>query len=255
MSEEDRLSPLGVGVARHHGSDMLRGSGPQRPREPIQRLQHLGAGLPHVEAEVGRHLVVAAAAGVELAAQRADSLCEQALDRHVHVLALLGQGRAALQRRGDPLQAGVDRGRLRRAEDARRAQRPRVGSAAGDVLTPEALVEGQRTKEPVDHRIRFLRQPAAARCRAQAFSFAARLASTSQGRPAIWAAGPQSCWLKLRLWSPRISGKNSAWSLRRDVMSTLPWKRSASMVPLTCFWVTAMKPSRADLSGLNQAPW
>src|SRR5207245_5899578 len=103
-------------------------------------------------------------------------------------------------------QSGCEGGSFLRAEHAGGGERPRVGPAALQVLTPQPLVERERTKEPVHHRIRFLGQPPPARGGAQGFSFAARLESTSQGRPAICAAGPQSCWLKLRLCSPRISG-------------------------------------------------
>ena len=77
---------------------------------------------------VGGDLVVARAAGVELAGQRPDLVPEQPLDRHVDVLvgvleleAVLGHARA------DPVEPGVDLRQLVRVEDADPRQPTGVG--------------------------------------------------------------------------------------------------------------------------------
>ena len=69
--------------------------------------------LAHVERQVGGHLVVAGAAGVELAAQRADELGQPALDRHVDVL-VAGSERelVALELGRDQVEAAAQLGEL-----------------------------------------------------------------------------------------------------------------------------------------------
>ena len=109
------------------------------------------------EAQVERHLVVAAAAGVQLAADRADQLGQPALDRHVDVLV---GGREA-ERAGVELLLDLARGRassllaLGGGEDAARA--PACGtcaSAAGDVVAGRGAVDGERGGELLDDRRR-----------------------------------------------------------------------------------------------------
>ena len=76
---------------------------------------------------VGGDLVVARAAGVELAGQRPDLLAEQALDRHVDVLVGLLEFEAALADPGpDPVEPGVDLLQLLGVEDADLAAAPRA---------------------------------------------------------------------------------------------------------------------------------
>src|SRR5207237_143694 len=84
-----------------------------------------------------------------------------------------------------------------------------VGTTTGDVLAIEPAVNVERSRELVDQGIRLFTKSPAPGLLAQWATFAFRLASTSQGKPPICAAGPHSCWLKLRLCRPRISGKNS----------------------------------------------
>ena len=85
----------------------------------------------------------------------------------------------------------------------------RPGATAGDVVADKPAVDVERSREPLDQRIRLFAEAPTPGLVAQCETFDIRLARTSQGSPAIWAAGPHSCWLKLRLCRPRISGKNS----------------------------------------------
>ena len=98
-----------------------------------------------VQAHVGDHLVVAAAAGVQPGAGVADELRQPALDRHVHVLVGVGRDEGAgLDLAADGGEAVLDGLELVRAEDAGAAQRPGVRHRALDVLGPKAPVERQR---------------------------------------------------------------------------------------------------------------
>ena len=61
----DRLGPLQVGVARHDVAGALFGLAAERLDQLAELLLQPGAGLPQIEPDVQRHLVVAAAAGVK----------------------------------------------------------------------------------------------------------------------------------------------------------------------------------------------
>jgi hypothetical protein len=104
--------------------------------------------------EVGRHLVVARAAGVELAADGAGDLGEPALHRHVDVLVgrLIGE-RVALELSLDGIESGEDLLELRGVEDAGAEQGLRVGPRPLDVVGGEPAVERQRGVELPEGRI------------------------------------------------------------------------------------------------------
>src|SRR5206468_13021261 len=86
MGEENGLGALGVRVARRDGAPVARREGDERLLEPPDRAVERVALGAQPEAKVERHLVVAAAAGVQLAAERPEELHEPPLDRHVDVL-------------------------------------------------------------------------------------------------------------------------------------------------------------------------
>ena len=90
---------------------------------------------------------------------------------------------------------------------AKAVEEGRIAGAAIDVFTKEPAVEPERSRELVDQGIRLFAKSSAPGLLTQCETFDIRLASTSHGRPPICAAGPHNCWLKLRLCSPRISGK------------------------------------------------
>ena len=72
-------------------------------------------------------------------------------------------------------------------------QRLRVGPAARDVFPEKSAIDRQRPCEAVDQRVRFFLEAPTPGLLAQCVTFAIRLARPSQDKPAIWAAGPQSC--------------------------------------------------------------
>ena len=114
----------------------------------LQRLEP-GIGLvdrvAHPQAEVGRHLVVAAARGVQAPGHRADQLGEAALDGHVDVLERPVLGHAvALVLGGDLVEPVLDRLRILGRNHPAGAEHRGVRLARGDVLPPQRLVERDR---------------------------------------------------------------------------------------------------------------
>jgi len=104
--------------------------------------------VAQVEADVGGHLVVARAAGVQFLAHVADALGQARLDVHVHVLEGGGPGElAALDLAADGFQALDDLPALVFGEHAHVGEHARMGDGAGDVVPVETLVEAHRGGE------------------------------------------------------------------------------------------------------------
>ena len=220
MREQHRLSSLGVGVAGHNRLDLFSGPADQGGLQRCYRSEEVGTGRLDVEAEVEGDLVIPASAGVEFAAQGPEFFDQALLDKHVNVfgdrnphpaLPQRGRGRERVIRKVGfyGSQGSVDLRLLIAREDTDANQGLCVGPAAGDVLVEKPAIDRQRPREAIDERVRLFLEAPAPGLLAQWLTFAIRLASTSQDNPAICAAGPQSCWLKLRLCKPRISGKNN----------------------------------------------
>src|SRR5690606_17635166 len=104
--------------------------------------------VPQPEADVGGHLIVAGAPGVELLAGDADAVGEPCLDVHVHVLEGLGPGEVTGLDGGlDLAEPGDDAVQLLGAQHAHFGQHAGVGQGAANVLAVEALVEIHRGGE------------------------------------------------------------------------------------------------------------
>ena len=109
------------------------------------------------EPEVGRDLVVAAAAGVELAADVADPLDERPLDVHVDVFELVAElESAAGDLVVDLLEAGHDLVSLVVGQDADLGEHVGVGDRAADVLRIEPAIEAHAFGELLDTAVRRL---------------------------------------------------------------------------------------------------
>ena len=154
MTEVDRLGPLQVGVAGHRPVAMALGQLEQalhRRRRQVDRLQRM-----HLDdhRHVGRDLIVARAAGVQLAGERADLLAEQPLDRHVDVLV----GGVELEAVGadplsDPVEAGDHLLQLGPVEDADPLQRSGVRLGLIEVVDGQRPVELERAVDAPEARV------------------------------------------------------------------------------------------------------
>ena len=86
MAEGDRLCALKMREAGHHRVGMrlrlFRERRLQRVKLAVDRVDR----VPHIEAEIGRHLVVPRARGVKPPGRLADDLLQPRLHVHVDVL-------------------------------------------------------------------------------------------------------------------------------------------------------------------------
>ena len=147
MRDQYGFGSLQVGVGRHHRITRRLRLDRECPR-PVGEMAGDGrALLPHVEAEVGRNLLVAAAAGVQLETKIADTRHQLQLDKVVNVFRL----GAAVNVAGRTLRVFVANG-VQRAhdlfqflggEDARGRDGARVGFAGSHFLGKQLPVKYQ----------------------------------------------------------------------------------------------------------------
>ena len=141
VAEHDRLGALEVGVAGQHevavGPRPLHQHGLQAGGAALE----VGGGVHRPQAERGRDLVVARAAGVHALADLARAGPQLALDQRVHVLVVrVGLHRHGLQGRGDGLGVG-------RRHDALAGEHAHVRLRRADVVGQQPPVDGQRRRE------------------------------------------------------------------------------------------------------------
>ena len=178
MAERHHLRALQVRVAgEQRGRVRARLPAERQPRA-IDRRHDLDRRAPRVEAQVGRHLIVAAARGVQPPRRLADDLDEAALHVHVDVFqrrierALAGGD--LLGHLVEPVDDGLGVGRR---DQLRRGQHPRVGLAAAHVVAQEPAIEVNRRVERRRrrvHRPREARTTPAARLTARHFPLISR---------------------------------------------------------------------------------
>jgi hypothetical protein len=142
VGQAHRLGALAVRVPGQERVDVDLRLAQQRLGEPAQQPALGRRPLAQVQQDVGDHLVVAAAGGVQAPAGVADELGQSPLDRCVDVLVGLAEGEVAAaqlvldarETRGDGV--GVVAG-----DDPLRRQHPGVGARGREVLGPQAAVE------------------------------------------------------------------------------------------------------------------
>jgi hypothetical protein len=145
VAERHRLRDLKVGEAGHDAAGMFVGAREQRGLQRLQSAVDALARGADPEAEVGRDLVVARTRGVEAPGGLADDVLEPRFHRHVDILEREVYGHAvARELFGDLREAGVDRRGVGGGDNALRAEHRRVRAARGDILFPQALVDGDR---------------------------------------------------------------------------------------------------------------
>jgi hypothetical protein len=86
VAESDRLRDLQVGEARHHGAGVLLGEIDQRGLAGLDAGHDAVDRVAQVEADVGRHLVVARTPGMQPLAGVADFRGQRGLDVEMDVL-------------------------------------------------------------------------------------------------------------------------------------------------------------------------
>ena len=95
VAQRDRLRGLQVGEAGHDAGSMFARTGNQRDLQCLEAGIHPVAGIAHPQAEIGRHLIVAAARRVQPACRRADQFGKAAFGGHVNVFKVPVLGHAA----------------------------------------------------------------------------------------------------------------------------------------------------------------
>ena len=142
MSQGHRLRRLQMRESGHDAIGMLFGSADQRGKQGIDTRNGALHGAAHPHAEIGRHLIVAAAGRVQAPGSGADDLGQAGFGGHVDVLEvpILGYAVAFIFGR-DLLQAFIDRLRVSLAHNALLGQHGHMRPASRDILAPERLVE------------------------------------------------------------------------------------------------------------------
>ena len=160
MGQQHGLGPLQVGVA---GQVHVGGVGGPLGQRLLQRhdvVGHPHEGAPAPQAQVGRHLVVAAAPGVQLGPDVAGQLGDPALDGRVDVLVAGGVDEdAGGELLLDQIERIDERAHLAVAQDSDLAQPLHVGARADQVVEGQDLVVGQAHGE-VGHGVGHTRRDA-----------------------------------------------------------------------------------------------
>ena len=148
VGRQDRLGPLQVRVAGQDQVAVPLGRGDEGPLQvgepPVDPVE----GVADPELDVGADLVVAAAAGVQLAADVAEAVDQRGLDVRVDVLALEHEREAPLLDLGpDIRQAPHNLLAFLGGEQSDLGEHPGVRDRAPDVVLEEPTVKGDRLRE------------------------------------------------------------------------------------------------------------
>ena len=148
VGEQDRLGRLEVGRSGQDGVAVALGQPDERPLEIDDRAVEPVDRPAQPEAQVGRDLVVARPAGVELAGQRADPGRQRRLEVEVDVLELGVPGeRPGLDLGAQPVEPGDERRDLVVGQQPGPAEPVDVGDRAGQVVERERRVDLDRAGE------------------------------------------------------------------------------------------------------------
>ncbi|VVT11762.1 conserved hypothetical protein [Erythrobacter sp. EC-HK427] len=145
MAQRHRLRGLQMGEARHDAARVLLRPRHQRALQSGEALQQRIHRIAHPQAEIGRHLVVAAARRVQTTRCRADQFGEPRFGGHVDVfqIPVFGNPVTRVFVR-NLLQPGDDRLRIGVAHDIAGRQHGDMGAACRYILFPQAFIEGDR---------------------------------------------------------------------------------------------------------------
>ena len=154
MTKGDGLGALQVGVAGHDSGDILRGL----PADDLDELHDVSlqgvAVVPQGQADIQRHLIVAAAAGVQALACIADAGGQGLLHKGMHILGVgVDLQRTACQIVGNGGQPTEDILAVLFGDDALLGQHGGVDPAAAHILRDHPLVKADGGVEIIDARI------------------------------------------------------------------------------------------------------
>ncbi len=141
VTQRHRLGGLQMGEARHQVARVLFSPVQQGGLQGLQLGDGAIAGVAHPEAEIQRHLIVAAARRVQTARGFADQFIQSSLHIHVDVLELVAEGECPVHDLGfDGVQAAQDGVSVSLLNDPLLGQHPAMGARSGQILTPQTLI-------------------------------------------------------------------------------------------------------------------
>uniref|UniRef100_A0A0N4ZJJ8 Transcriptional regulator n=1 Tax=Parastrongyloides trichosuri TaxID=131310 RepID=A0A0N4ZJJ8_PARTI len=142
MAEGHRLCGLQMGEARHNCCRVLFCTVQQGALQILQLRHGAVAGVAHPQAEVRRHLIIAAARGVQAPRRLADQLGQAGLDVHVDVFIGVAEGEGPVPDLAlDDVQPAQDGLGVRRRDDPLFLQHATMGPRTGQVLRPQAFID------------------------------------------------------------------------------------------------------------------
>lgn len=151
---QHRDGDLAVGVGGHGDLTVALAEHVRRREHALQPALDGRDRLPGPQLEIGRDLIVATAAGVQLVGHVPEGAAEVGLDRHVHVLLVVGQHhRAGGDLRGQRGERGDQRVGLLRGQQPGDPEPLDVGDAASAVLLEQASIDRERARPRQEFRI------------------------------------------------------------------------------------------------------
>ena len=161
VGQQDGLGSLQMGVARNHHVDVGLGQADEDPLQAGQQAEDVSQRIAQVHAHVEGHLVVAAAAGVDLLGRLSHDFEQPRFDVHVNVLELVVEPETGgFDFPSNPVQPLHEDFGVRFGDDAGLGQHSAVGDAAFDVIAVEPLVDLNRGGESFDDLGRLLAESA-----------------------------------------------------------------------------------------------
>ncbi|MNN39819.1 hypothetical protein D3C81_1538710 [compost metagenome] len=131
-----------MGEAGHQVARVLLGPVQQDALQRLQLFDGAVAGVAHPQAEVRRHLIIAAARRVQTPRRLADQLRQAGLDVHVDVFIGVAEGEGPVPDLGlDDVQSAQDGVRVALLDNALLGQHAAMRPRPGQVLRPQAFVD------------------------------------------------------------------------------------------------------------------
>ncbi len=162
MAEADRLSDLQMGEAGHDGFRLAFGDIQQALLQPGQLCADLVDLGTQVEAQIGGHLIIARAAGVQFFAGDADALGQAGFYIHMDIFEFDQPGEGLLLDIGSDVQQAFFNGlAFFLGEYAYMGQHTGMGDGCLDIIAVQALVKSDGGAEAFHKAVGFLGEASA----------------------------------------------------------------------------------------------